>query len=383
MPAALDKPGAMARRLRKLLDELARIDAELPTLLAEELANRERQRRADDTRRKLLIGMAVLDWVFQHPRLIPFLRRALAAGLTRTRDRQFFNLDDDGPLIPAEDWAGWPDARAADETLVETPRAGMSPRQRQVRIAYLRKRAAAIAAELTDLGTRYAPRRDANNKQRQILVGAVMLLTAWSERTTRRLRKLLNLRYTEARDRKLFLLEGDGPLVPQEEPAGRRPTRRQAAKPRSANARSSPAAGAVRRPRSASGRANDSGDAKGSEPKDPDHTRRADDVGDADPAPNAEAPAPDTQEPIPGWTPYKLRVKDAIAASRRSDWGAQLRGHAAVQALPMELVGRLIRVTDSNHYSWDTRVTEVVSRDDVSIIVRNSGRPRAARRAIR
>ena len=352
----------MARRLRKLLREQHRIQAELSALAAEEQHDRARQARADDARRKLLTGVAVLDWVFQHPRLIRFLRMALAAGLTRTRDRRLFNLGD-GPLIPAEDSPGWPDDRPADETLVETPQAGMSPHQRRVRIAHLKKRAAAVRAELDALGKAYAPRRDTNNRQRRILVGAVLLsLSFGNERLTRRLRRLLNLRYPKARDRKLFVLEGDGPLVPPEEQAELRPTRRQAAKPPSSNAGSFAAAGAVRRPRSAPAPANGGGDAEGS------------DV--ADPTPNPD-PAPDAQEPIPGWKPYKLRV-ESPSDSRGPTWGAQLKGHAAVQALPKELVGRMITVTDSSLRSWNTRVTEIVSRDDARVIVRNSGLPRSA-----
>ena len=363
MPA-LDTPGAMARRIRTLLRVRNRIQTELPTLAAEEQNDRKLQRRGDDTRRKLLTGAAVLHWVYQHPRLIRFLRMALDAGLTRTRDRQFFNLRNNGPLIPAEDWPGWPDGRPADETLAEVPRAGMSPRQRRVRIAYLAKRDAAIRAQLDDLAAKYAPHRDAKNKQRQILVGAVMLtLSFGNEGITRRLRKLLNLRYTEAKERKLFMLEGDGPLVPQQDQAGLRPTRRQAPKVQGSKARSSAAAGGVRRPRSASAGANGSNGGGASEPKDPGHAR-------SDPAPNV-------QEPMPDWKPYKLRVENP-SGPRRLKWGAQLRGHAAVQALPMELVGCEIAVTDSNLHTWKTRVTEVVSRDDACVIVRNSGRPRSA-----
>ena len=356
--ATIGTPGTMARRIRKLQGEQHRVQAELLALEAEEQQERARQARADGARRKLLTGLAVLDWVFQHPRLIRFLRMALAAGLTRTRDRRLFNLGD-GPLIPAEDSPGWPDDRPADETLVETPQAGMSPRQRRVRIAHLKKRTAAVKAELDALWKAYAPRRDTNNQQRRILVGTVLLsLSFGNERLTRRLRRLLNLKYPEARDRKLFVLEGDGPLVPPEEQAELRPTRRQAAKPPSSNAGSFAAAGAVRRPRSAPAPANGGGDAEGS------------DV--ADPTPNPD-PAPDAQAPIPGWKPHKLRVD-----SRRPTWGAQLKGHAAVQALPKELVGRMITVTDSSLQSWNTRVTGIVSRDHACVIVRNSGRPRSA-----
>ena len=60
----------------------------------------------------------------------------------------------------------------------------------------------------------------------------------------------------------------------------------------------------------------------------------------------------------------------------RSVWGACLTGRAAVAALPKELQGRQITVTDSNLRSWTTTVTDVVSRDEGNVVVRNSGRPK-------
>lgn len=89
---------------------------------------------------------------------------------------------------------------------------------------------------------------------------------------------------------------------------------------------------------------------------------------------------PDAPEPIPSWKPHRLEVGAAASGGRtgRSEWGARLTGRAAVAALPEELRGRRITVTDSNLVSWMTTVTEIVSRDEGNVVVRNSGRPQGA-----
>ena len=103
MPA-LDTPGAMARRIRKLLKEQNQIQTELPTLAAEEQEDRELQRRGDHTRCKLLTGAAVLHWVYQHPRLI-----APADGAGRRADAH----PRSAVLQSAERWAPDPGGRLA------------------------------------------------------------------------------------------------------------------------------------------------------------------------------------------------------------------------------------------------------------------------------
>ena len=55
------------------------------------------------------------------------------------------------------------------------------------------------------------------------------------------------------------------------------------------------------------------------------------------------------------------------------DWGSIFKGNAA--ALPDELVGLWIRVTDRSGDPFSTKVTRITDRTDHFIIVRDSGKP--------
>ena len=69
--------------------------------------------------------------------------------------------------------------------------------------------------------------------------------------------------------------------------------------------------------------------------------------------------------PLAGWKPCKLG----------DGWGAVLDGPAA-DALPGETrAGTPISITDSKGGSWTAEITEVVSRNQQRIVVRDSGRP--------
>lgn len=84
------------------------------------------------------------------------------------------------------------------------------------------------------------------------------------------------------------------------------------------------------------------------------------------------------QEPIPGWRPRRIPVRSSTGSGvgpQQNEWGAKLEGRAPVAALPPELRGKTITVTDSNQRSWTTTITEVVNRDEHSILVRHTGRP--------
>ena len=74
-----------------------------------------------------------------------------------------------------------------------------------------------------------------------------------------------------------------------------------------------------------------------------------------------EAP---TREPLAGWRPSKLG----------EGWGAVLDG-PGVAALAEDPRGTAIRITDSRGSSWTATITEVVSRNEQRIVVRDSGRP--------
>ena len=371
----LNTAGALRRRLRSLFKKRAALHRDVRVLTAEDDQAREAERRAEDTRRKLLTGDGVLWRVLERRGLIRWLRQVLDAGLTRSYDRSLFGLADDGPLIPEQDWPGWPDARHVEGPLAEAPPNRLSSGRRRARLAYLTKRLAAIDTQLDDLAKEYAPHRDETNDQRKILVGAVFLkLSARNGRVTRWLRRLLDRRYSVVKDRMLFRLEDGGPLVPAEDQAGLQPNRPQAAKTRASDHRSASAAGTARRPRSASTGTHDSGGAGASRRSEAVRAREPERAGD-----DAVAPV---QDPIPGWQPHRLRGASPCRSggrTRASDWGARLIGHAAVGALPEELRGRAITVTDSNRNAWTTTITEVVSRDEGHIIVRNSGRPRSDR----
>ena len=369
-----DSPGTLRRRIRALLREETTLIGEVRILTAEDEEDRDAQRRVDADRRKLLSGMGVLYRVLERHGLIRWLRRALDRELTRSTDRDLFRLEDDGPLIPPEDWPGWPDARPVEAALPEAPRNRLPTGRRRARLVYLRKRHAVIRTQLDDLMKRYSPHLDVRNRQRMIVVGAVMLTLSFrNDRVAQWLRRLLDRRYAAVRDRRLFSLEGDGPLVPAEDQARLRPTtRRQAVTTPASDAPSPVAGGKAPRPASAAPGTSGSGDTGASGDSDAVRAHNPDRAGD-------DAVAPDVQDPIPGWQPHRLRGASPSRSGgrpRTSVWGASLTGHAAVAALPQELRGRRIRVVDSNLDDWTTMITEVVSRDEHRIIVRNAGRPR-------
>ena len=72
--------------------------------------------------------------------------------------------------------------------------------------------------------------------------------------------------------------------------------------------------------------------------------------------------------PLVGWKPAKLPG---------GGWGAALRGPAA-DALPAELAGRQIVVTDRAGRSWPAEVAELVRREPSLALVRDTGKPRKA-----
>lgn len=359
------------RGIRSRQRRLADIGIELPTLRAEEEDEREDQRSSDDTRRKLLAGRAVLERTIQRAGRIRWLRKQLDSGLTRAADRDMFRLEDDGPLIPPEDWPGWPDLRRTETQAVASGSRTSAARRR--RIAYLERQEKVLKAELKQLMKDDEPERVDRNNQRKILVGVVILRCCLSNlRLTRWLRRLLDNEYTDARDRRLYQLEEDGPIVREEDQAGLVPTRGQAPK-RKAPDDGGPAARAADAPgrRSTSQRAKRAGRAGSSTRRGavraPDPERDGDDAG------KSGVPGP-----IPGWCPRSIRASrssDSEVGSRRKAWGAVLEGRAAVAELPEELRGKRITVTDSNTRSWTTTITEVVSRDESSILVRHEGRP--------
>ena len=71
-----------------------------------------------------------------------------------------------------------------------------------------------------------------------------------------------------------------------------------------------------------------------------------------------------TGEPLAGWRPCKLG----------DGWGAVLDG-PGVAALAEDPRGAAIRITDSRGGNWTATITEVVSRNEQHIVVRDSGRP--------
>ena len=365
------KPAHRRRRIRALLKHLAAIAAELAILRAEDDDERQDQRRAEDTARKLLTGRAVLKRAIRRLGRIRWLRRQLNAGLTRAADRSLFRLEGAGPLIPEEDWPGWPDGRS--ETQSAASRSRTPAARRRARIAYLEEQEKAFRSEFQKLMKEDEPEREARNQQRQILVGVVILrLALRNPRVARWLRKLLDDEYTDTRDRQLFDLEGDGPIVREEDQAGLLPLRRQTAKkgnsddgPAAAAAADAPGPPSTSQGRTRSGR--------------PASSTSGGVVGTPDPELD-DAGKSAVQEPIPGWRPRRIPVRSSTGSGvgpQHNEWGAKLEGRAPVAALPPELRGKTITVTDSNQRSWTTTITEVVNRDEHSILVRHTGRPRS------
>ena len=357
LPSSAHRP----RAIRAVLRRLTAVSSELASLRAAEDDARDVRRRTDDTRRKFLAGQAILMRAIGRLGRVRWLQRQLDAGLTRAAERRLFGLKDGEPLIPEEDWPGWP-ARLTD-TQAAVRRSSTSPARRRARIAYLERQEQDLQNRLRQMLKADEPKREARNNHRMILVGAVILsLSLRRPRVARWLRKLLDDACTEARDRELYRLEGAGPLVREEDQVGLRPTRRQAEKKRPSD--DGPAAAAAADapdPRSTSRSAANGGHPGSSTTN------------------NAQGNPDPEGAPIPGWRPRSIPVASTSHAEvgpRKKEWGAQLVGSARVASLPTELCGKRITVTDSGETSWTTTITEIVSRDKQSILVRHTGRPR-------
>ena len=343
---------------------LAGIPAEIQSLRAPD-ARSAATRRTRFTRRKRLTGMQVLARIATRLGLSALVRGQLAKGL-EPRHQKHFGLQPGQPLIPIDEPPGRSRAPAVERAERMTP----SERKRRV---------VALAEEERDLRRKLRELRNVDRDEDEpadltdfqiILVGAVMLKWATRRASARRwLRTLLNVSLKASRDRKLFDLEGQGPLVLEDEGPAPRATGR-AAK-----------TGAATRKRRA--RAPQDGDASGARAGDTDGPRAAAGSGPHDggvqPLSAEGAPAGGVDAPIPGWQPR--RVPAPTSSNERSgtdeaeEWGAILRGVRRVAQLPVELCGRKITVTDSAERSWDTTVTAVVSRDERVVVVRTAGRP--------
>ena len=364
MATGSSSPRRPLRRIRALQRALVKADAELVFRTTEEDDDREEE----NDRRKFLVGHVVLEQVQREPELIPELRSQLKVGLTRAYDRTLFQLDAGGPLIPQEEWPGWPER---DDTLAAGPYTRLTPGRRQARITFLQDSRKDILQELEALLKKDAPKRENNAKQRKIVVGAVLLKRAFREQEEmNRLRKLLDNGLTAQRDRGLFQLDGVGPLIPEELWRASLDTKAPAAKMRDSDNAPPAADTHAQSPRSDSQHPDRSGRAE-SPQAGAVRSREPDSAGN-------EATSPDAQEPIAGWRPCRIRVQngsDSEAGRQETEWGARLTGQKVIAALPTELRGKRITVTDSSEDSWVTTITEVESRDEKSITVRNSGRP--------
>ena len=81
------------------------------------------------------------------------------------------------------------------------------------------------------------------------------------------------------------------------------------------------------------------------------------------------ANAMNSLKPVVGWKPAQVQVGD------EKKWGSKLTGDAVAE-LPHDLTSFPIIVTSSKGQSWEARITEVVSRDDKTVIVRDTGKPK-------
>ena len=81
--------------------------------------------------------------------------------------------------------------------------------------------------------------------------------------------------------------------------------------------------------------------------------------------PSASGDAKGLLKPIIGWKPVRLDDKS---------WGSKLTGKAVAE-LPENLLGAPIVVTASKGETWETRIKKVVSRDEMTVIVRDTGKP--------
>ena len=74
-------------------------------------------------------------------------------------------------------------------------------------------------------------------------------------------------------------------------------------------------------------------------------------------------------KPVVGWKPVQVQVGD------EKKWGSKLTGEAVAE-LPQNLTCIPIIVTTSKGQSWESRITEVVSRDEKTVIVLDTGKPK-------
>ena len=353
-------PRRPLRRIRALHRKLAQIDAEMAFREA------ENDDGGDETitHRKFLIGHAALEQAQRDPELITWLRSQLEIGLTRACDRELFHLDASRPLIPPEQWPAWPER---DDTTPADSYTRMTPGRRRARLTSLRNLRKTICSELKELLHKDKPKRESTNVQRKIVVGAGLFKASLGKDTeVSRLRNMLDKGLSETADRALFQLEGDGPLVPEDLWPALQDTKAYEARPRDSD--NAPPAADAQSTSQRPARSDRAGSPKATSAV---GSRKADSVG-------TEGMPPAVQDPIPGWRPRRLpasSASDSEAGERQTEWGALLKGRAAVAALPADLVGKTIEVTDSNHSSWHATITEVVTRDDATITVRTSGRP--------
>ena len=360
-------------RFLQIRERLARIPAAISRLLAHQREAKPRQTR--DTRRKFLVGWAVVERLVLRPALTKWVRTVLVAVL-KEEHRRLFGLEAGTPLIPEPEL---PRPSGVAARPAPTGRAdAMTPKERQRLIEDLKREERDLKRELRELQA--ADRGEdepADPKTHRLIVLGAALMTIASHRSsvTRWLRRLLDTHLKAKRDRVLFRLNESGPLVLEEDspdlPAiGRRPAKTSASDGQptaraAAHGRDSPPSVAKGMKRDGSRAAASSG---------PHHRG-------ASPRSSEDASARDAEQPIPGWQPCRIKAATSSASGPRTrpatEWGARLTGRAAVAAVPQDPCGMTITVTNSNGDSWPTTIIEVVSRDEKAIVVRNSGRPRA------
>ena len=88
-------------------------------------------------------------------------------------------------------------------------------------------------------------------------------------------------------------------------------------------------------------------------------------------------PPTTTRRATPIRTPSTTRLTPAGSPSRSTttNGGAQLTGKSVAE-LPQDLTGVPIIVTTSKGKSWESRITDVVSRDEKTVIMRTAEKPK-------
>ena len=81
--------GMTGDKLEKLLEQRKTLNARIQ----QEINRENRRKRKDDTRRKILVGAAVLDDAEKHPKHKEQLYKLLGRFLVRPNDRELFGLD--------------------------------------------------------------------------------------------------------------------------------------------------------------------------------------------------------------------------------------------------------------------------------------------------